>query len=134
MQLKQLFKETFPLTLTLIVLTILMLTLIPVSRVSAATPIFVRLDGNDVECDGTANVAYPGGTGPLPCAVQTIQQGVSLVDAGGVVNVAAGTYTLTSAVTVSTANVTLLGAGAGPTIVQVSAGYDFYMGDRKSVV
>ena len=58
----------------------------------AAAQIYVRTDGNDAECDGSLNIAYPGGSGPLACAVQTIQHGVNLVDPGGVVEVAAGIY------------------------------------------
>lgn len=63
-----------------------------VQAASAASPIYVRPGGDDTNCDGTADVDYPGGTGPLACAVKTIQKGVDLVDAGGTVNVAAGTY------------------------------------------
>ena len=73
----------------------------------AATPIFIRTDGSDSECDGTLDVAYPGGAGPLPCAVQTIQKGVDLVDPGGTVEVAAGLYLENVIVSKS---LTLLGA------------------------
>jgi parallel beta-helix repeat protein len=59
----------------------------------AATPIYVRPGGDDTNCNGTVNVDYPGSGGPgLDCAVKTIQKGVDLVDIGGTVNVAAGTY------------------------------------------
>lgn len=59
----------------------------------AATPIYVRPNGDDTYCDGTVDVDYPGSGGPgLPCAVQTIQKGIDLVDPAGTVNVAAGTY------------------------------------------
>jgi len=59
----------------------------------AATPIYVRPDGDDDHCNGTTNDPYPGSGGSgLNCAVKTIQKGVDLVDAGGTVIVAAGTY------------------------------------------
>ncbi|MBN2258190.1 MAG: hypothetical protein JW704_10250, partial [Anaerolineaceae bacterium] len=80
--------------LSVITLLVLTLALIPLSSVSAATPIYVQPGGDDTNCDGTADVAYPGSGGPgLACAVATIQKGIDLVDAGGTVYVAAGTYT-----------------------------------------
>jgi hypothetical protein len=64
-----------------------------VQAAQAATPIYVRPGGDDVNCNGTADVDYSGSGGPgLACAVQTIHQGIALVDAGGTVNVADGTY------------------------------------------
>jgi hypothetical protein len=62
-----------------------------VQSASAATPIYVRPGGDDTLCDGTADVDYSAGVGTA-CAVQTIHQGIALVDSGGTVNVAAGTY------------------------------------------
>lgn len=97
--------------------------------VRAAAPIYVRPGGNDTNCDGTADVDYPGSGGPgLACAVATIQQGIDLVDVGGTVNVSAGTYVLAAQVNVNKAGITLNGAGTGNTIVQVSnTGYRFYI-------
>jgi hypothetical protein len=81
----------------------------------AQTDIYVRLDGNDVFCDGTADAPYPGSGGPgLPCAVRTIQKGISLVDPGGAVHVAAGTYVEDLIVDKS---LILAGAGQGSTIL-----------------
>ncbi len=105
---------------------------LPAGVAQAATPIiYVHPGGDDTNCDGTVNVPYPGGGPGLPCAVKTIQKGIDLVDAGGTVNVAAGTYN--EDVNANKANVTLQGAGidvstiVGPiggsgTTVQVSAG------------
>ena len=76
-------------------------------QAKAMTQIYVRTDGNDAECDGSLNIAYPGGSGPLACAVQTIQHGIDLVNPGGVVEVAAGVYLENVIVNKS---VTLLGA------------------------
>lgn len=82
---------------------------------NAAAATFVRPDGDDTNCDGTANVAYPGAGGPgLACAKQTIQAGVNVVDAGGTVSVAAGTYTGAVAINKS---LTLVGQGATTTIL-----------------
>ena len=63
-----------------------------ISAVYAGSPIFVRPDGSDANCDGTANVAYPGSGTGLACAKATIGGGIAVVDVGGTVNVAAGTY------------------------------------------
>ncbi|MBN2550422.1 MAG: right-handed parallel beta-helix repeat-containing protein, partial [Anaerolineales bacterium] len=59
---------------------------------SAATPVYVRPDGDDVNCDGTANVAYPGSGSGLACAFKTIQKGIDSVDVGGTVRIYEGTY------------------------------------------
>ncbi len=87
----------------------------PAATAWAAAPIYVRPDGDDVNCNGTVDVAYPGSGGPgLACAVQTIQQGVDLVDPGGTVYVAAGTFTENLIIDKS---ITLSGAGQGNTIL-----------------
>ena len=88
---------------------------VAVSLALAASPIYVRPSGDDTNCNGTADVDYPGGTGPLACAVRTIQKGIDLVDPGGTISVAAGTYIENVVVNKS---LTLAGAGAGSTIVQ----------------
>jgi len=94
--------------------------------VRAAAPIYVRPGGDDTNCDGTADVDYAAGL--TACAVQTIQKGIDLVDAGGTVYVGAGTYVLSAVVNVSKAGITLDGDGAGSTIVQVSG-----TGDRFNI-
>ncbi len=94
----------------------------------AATPIYVRADGNDANCDGTVDAAYVSGSFPQPCAVQTIQQGIVLVDPSGTVFVRAGTYVLTAVVNVNKTGITLDGDGPGATIVQVSG-----TGDRFNI-
>jgi hypothetical protein len=87
--------------------------LVPQAR--AASPIYVRPDGHDTLCNGTTNDPYPGSGGPgLDCAVSTIQNGIDLVDPGGTVNVATGTYTENVSVS---QNLTLQGAGASSTVV-----------------
>lgn len=56
---------------------------------SAATPIYVRPDGNDINCNGEVN--SPATASPN-CAFQTINYAISQVDTGGTVLVGAGTY------------------------------------------
>lgn len=84
------------------------------SAAPAASPIYVRKNGDDANCDGTVNVAYPGGGPGLQCAVKTIQKGISLVDPGGTVIVAGGVYGENVDIP---KNLTLQGAGAGSTII-----------------
>lgn len=115
-QIRDTRKTKLILALALVVSAVFALAIVPSAQ--AATPIYVRPAGDDTLCNGTVDVDYSGGVAPN-CAVQTIGQGLALVDPSGTVNVAAGTYTLASAVTVPS-GVTLSGAGAGSTIVQVS--------------
>lgn len=80
--------------------------------VQGASPIYVNaLSGSD-GYDGEAAV-WDGTHGPK----QTIQAGINVVDADGIVNVATGMYGLSSTVLVNK-SVTLRGAGIGNTIVQ----------------
>jgi hypothetical protein len=91
----------------------------PVSGARTAAHVYVRTDGHDTLCNGTANAPYPGSGGPgLNCAFATVQKGVDSVGAGGTVHVAAGTYT--ENVTVSQ-DLALQGAGVGNTIVDGGA-------------
>ena len=48
----------------------------------AASPIYVRTNGHDTQCNGTVNVAYSLLVSPN-CAVATIQRGVNIVDRSG---------------------------------------------------
>ena len=55
---------------------------VPVAR--AATPVYVRTDGDDTNCNGTTDAPYPGSGGPgLDCAFATVDWGVYSVDDGG---------------------------------------------------
>jgi len=93
--------------LALITLTIA--SFLPKANVLAATPIYVRPVGSDLSCDGTVNADFNGSNAPN-CAVQTINQGIYLVDTDGTVVISAGTYNENVVVDKS---VTLQGAGAG---------------------
>ncbi len=82
--------------------------------VNAASPVYVRPDGHDYECDGSVDVAYPGGTGPLACAYQTFWKAHDEVDVGGTIYVGAGTYTDGFFIGKS---VTVIGAGIDQTVI-----------------
>ena len=62
--------------------------LLPHQLVIAATPIYIRPDGDDTSCNGEYNA--PVSAAPN-CAIQTINRGISLVDPGGTVYVDTGT-------------------------------------------
>ncbi len=74
-----------------ITLVALFLVMVPLSTVKAASTIYVRPYGDNIQCNGTGNQDYSIEVAPN-CAVLTIQQGITLVDAGGTVDVASGTY------------------------------------------
>lgn len=75
------------------VICVVLLALGNVQPIQADSPIFVRPGGNDANCNGVADVDYPGSGGPnLNCAKATIGEGVAIVDSAGTVNVAAGIY------------------------------------------
>ncbi|HPH98256.1 MAG TPA: Calx-beta domain-containing protein [Anaerolineaceae bacterium] len=61
---------------------------------AAVSTVYVRTDGNDYNCDGTADAAYPGGTGTYACAFQTLSRGILMVSYGGTVYVNGGTSDL----------------------------------------
>lgn len=82
---------------------------------AAASTVYVRIDGNDYNCDGTADVAYPGGTGTYACAFQSLPRGVTMVAFGGTVYVNGGIFDL---VTINK-SVTIVGTGA-PVVAKFS--------------
>jgi hypothetical protein len=79
----------------------------PTQSAQAALTVFVRPDGSDSLCNGTANA--PAASAPN-CAFATVLKGVRTVEAGGMVNVAAGTFPESLTITQT---VTLRGAQAG---------------------
>jgi parallel beta-helix repeat protein len=89
----------------------------------SATPVYVRLNGHDTNCNGTVNVDYSVGVAPN-CAFKTIQRGVNMVDAGGTVYVASGIYRWTTNLEVPpiviNRSLSLVGAGVGDTIYNAS--------------
>ncbi len=74
-----------------------------------AADIWVRTDGHDEDCNGTANTAYPGSGTGLACALKTFQTGIARASAGNTIAFAAGTYPVTSNLTISKANLHLIG-------------------------
>ena len=98
-----------------VILCILLCALLTPWQVALAAPvIYVRMDGHDTLCDGTADAAYPGSGGPYECAKRTIQAGVDAVDPGGTVGVRAGTYS--AGITIAK-SMTLQGEGAHLTFI-----------------
>lgn len=71
--------------------------------------VFVRTDGDNTVCNGSANVAASDAVIPN-CAVKTIAKGISIATTGGTVNVGPGTYAENVAVNKA---VTLLGNNQG---------------------
>jgi hypothetical protein len=61
----------------------------PVEPAHAATPIYVRTDGDDTLCNGMFDLPYTSGS---DCAFGSITYGISQVDLGGDLYVAGGTY------------------------------------------
>jgi hypothetical protein len=107
--------------------------LMPWQVASAAPVIFVRMDGHDTLCDGTADAAYPGSGGPYACAKRTIQAGVDAVDPGGTVGVRAGTYS--AGITIAK-SMTLQGEGAHLTFIDgggTTPGLDIGVGTTVDV-
>ena len=87
----------------------------PMAPAVGPATVYVRTDGDDTNCDGTANIPYPGAGTGLACAFKTIQQGATAVGAGGTVNVAVGTY-LESNIAIPRA-MTIVGASRAGVIV-----------------
>ena len=75
--------------------------------VRAATTVYVRVDGSDTLCNGTANA--PASAAPN-CAFATVPKAVTDVASGGTVNVAPGTY---GATVIINQTLTLRGAQFG---------------------
>jgi hypothetical protein len=95
-------------------------------RVRAASPVYVRTDGDDSECNGTADAPYSASVAPA-CALRTIQQGAYAADANGTVIVREGVYT--ESVWIGR-DITLQGAGAGSAIIDANGtGSGFYIAD-----
>jgi hypothetical protein len=84
------------------------------STTQAAAVVFVRPDGDDWQCNGLVDDPYPGGTGPLPCAVQTFGRAHQIVDDPGIIYVGAGVYSDVFSIGKS---VTVVGAGVDQTII-----------------
>jgi uncharacterized repeat protein (TIGR01451 family) len=103
-----------------------------VSIARAATPVYVRTDGDDANCNGTTNAPYPGSGGPgLDCAFATVDWGIYSVDPGGTVHVAAGVYTENVGMA---GNVTVQGVGEGSTIIDGGgSGRVIYIGSNSKV-
>jgi hypothetical protein len=98
-----------------------LIAVVGVGTAAAAGPWYVDPTGTD---DGSH------GTGTGTAAFLTIQYAIndSRVVAGDTINVAAGTYVVSSQINLNKANLTLSGAGSASTIVQVSGtGERFYI-------
>ena len=95
---------------------------------SAVGDLYVRTDGDDTNCNGTANAAYPGSGSGLACAFASLPAAVTNAVAGNTVVLAAGTYALTSDLTVTTANLhfigdpgaSQIGPGSNPPVIDLT--------------
>ena len=92
--------------------------------VKAASPVYMRPDGDDWQCNGLVDAPYPGGTGPLPCAFQTFWKAHNEVDDPGTIYVGAGTYTDVFGIDKS---ITVIGAGIDQTFID--GGGHIYIND-----
>ena len=90
--------------------------------------LYVRTDGDDTNCNGMANVAYPGSGSGLACALASIPAAVTSASTGNTIHVAAGTYALTSDLTVTTTNLhfigdpgaSQIGPGSNPPVIDLT--------------
>lgn len=79
--------------------------------------VYVRTTGDNSNCDGTTDLAYPGAGSGLACAKATIKAGVAAVAPSGTVNVAAGHYHELQIEVWLNKGFTLQGAGASVTTI-----------------
>ncbi|MCC6174614.1 MAG: right-handed parallel beta-helix repeat-containing protein [Chloroflexi bacterium] len=75
---------------------------------------YVRTDGDDLACNGTADAAASASPN---CAFKTVQHGVDSVTSGGTVHVGPGTFAGADGKVDSNKSVTLQGAGRAATII-----------------
>jgi hypothetical protein len=92
-----------------VVLAMVAAMIVPVA-VSAAPPLYVATGGNDSTGTGTSALPF-----------LTIGKAVSVAAPGDTIDVAAGTYTETTAQILISKNLTIVGAGAATTILKPSA-------------
>lgn len=92
---------------------ILMSIVNPEPVAAQATTVYVRLNGNDLACNGETNVDHSAPVAP-DCAFATIQHAIGQVATGGTVNVTGGAGTYTQALTIGKP-LSLVGA-AGATV------------------
>jgi hypothetical protein len=118
---KRIFSILFALAL------VLGFSLMVTTPVGAATPVYVNdTTGNDL-WDGTSPTWVSGTIGPT----KTIQAGLNVVDAGGTVNVATGTYGITSHIAI-TKSVTIVGDPASKPVVQALNSFDTSYGGTSN--
>lgn len=90
---------------------------LPVQTAHAeAATTFVRTGGDDVNCNGSADVDFDAAVAPA-CALKTIQKGIELAAAGDTIQVAAGEYVESGQILI-TKNLTITGAGKDVTIIK----------------
>ena len=87
---------------------------VPGRSAEAASPIYMRPDGDDLQCNGLVDAPYPGSGTGQPCAFQTFWKAHNEVDDPGIIYVGAGTYTEVFTIGKS---VTVIGAGVDQTII-----------------
>lgn len=111
-------KKAFFYSLSVVIALVLVFS--SVTPASAASPIYVRTDGDDTNCNGTTNAKYTSDSSPN-CAFKTIKKGITEVSAGGTVYVNDGTYI--ENIVIQNKNLKLLSLnGRSSTIIQGVSG------------
>lgn len=103
----------------------------------ALSVVYVRPGGDDSNCDGSANIDYPGG-GPTACAKATIGAGIAEADPGGTVNVAVGTFiehlTIDKSLTlqgVSKTDTVIDGSSTGTRVMTIFGDIEVHLNDLR---
>jgi hypothetical protein len=84
-------KKPIRYALNILLTFVIIFSFLPIQAVNAYGPttIYVRFEGNDLLCDGSANVDYDGGIAPA-CAFATIPAAIAAASSGNIIYVSGG--------------------------------------------